>query len=54
MTAMAERRVYLLTLAGATLLHLTLAATVPLSGDEAYYWDCSRHPDWSYSTNRRW
>ena len=20
----------------------------PVSGDEAYYWDCSRHPDWSY------
>ena len=20
----------------------------PLSGDEAYYWDCSRHLDWSY------
>lgn len=25
-----------------------LAALLPLSGDEAYYWDCSRHLDWSY------
>jgi hypothetical protein len=31
-----------------TLLHMALAAALPLSGDEAYYWDCSRHPDWSY------
>jgi hypothetical protein len=30
-------------LAGFTLLHLVLAVSVPLSGDEIYYWDCSRH-----------
>ncbi|RMF77539.1 MAG: hypothetical protein D6739_12655, partial [Nitrospirae bacterium] len=29
-------------------LHALLAAALPVSGDEAYYWDCSRHPDWSY------
>ncbi len=21
---------------------------LPLAGDEMYYWECSRHPDWSY------
>lgn len=31
-----------------TLLHGLLAGSLPLSGDEAYYWDCSRHLDWSY------
>lgn len=39
---------FLATLAGLTAVHAVLAATVPLSGDEAYYWDCSRHLDWSY------
>jgi len=29
-------------------LHVILAVSLPLSGDEAYYWDCSRHLDWSY------
>jgi 4-amino-4-deoxy-L-arabinose transferase-like glycosyltransferase len=33
---------------GLTLLHGLLAGLLPLSGDEAYYWDCSRHLDWSY------
>jgi dolichol-phosphate mannosyltransferase len=28
-------------------LHIVLAVALPLSGDEAYYWDCSRHPDWA-------
>lgn len=37
-----------LLLAATVLLHAVLAATLPLSGDEAYYWDCSRHLDWSY------
>jgi 4-amino-4-deoxy-L-arabinose transferase-like glycosyltransferase len=32
----------------ATAVRLLLAALAPLSGDEAYYWDCSRHPDWAY------
>lgn len=30
------------------MIHMVLAAFVPVSGDEAYYWDCARHPDWSY------
>ncbi len=44
---MTRRRFWAL-LAGFLLLHLVLAAALPLSGDEAYYWDCSRHLDWSY------
>ncbi len=44
---MSRRRWWLL-LAAALLLHAVLAASLPVSGDEAYYWDCSRHPDWSY------
>lgn len=35
-------------LAASLLVRAALAASVPLSGDEAYYWDCSRHLDWSY------
>jgi dolichol-phosphate mannosyltransferase len=31
-----------------TALHGLLAGALTLSGDEAYYWDCSRHLDWSY------
>ncbi len=27
---------------------LILSSIFPLSGDEAYYWDCSRNLDWSY------
>lgn len=34
--------------AGWTFLHILLAATLPVSGDEAYYWDCARHLDWAY------
>ena len=30
-----------------TVLHAVLATALPVSGDEAYYWDCSRHPEWS-------
>lgn len=30
------------------IVHAGLAYTLPVSGDEAYYWDCSRHLDWSY------
>lgn len=44
---MTVRRYGLLLLA-ALLLHSVLAVTLPVSGDEAYYWDCSRHLDWSY------
>lgn len=31
-----------------TLIRIVGSALFPLSGDEAYYWDCSRHLDWSY------
>jgi 4-amino-4-deoxy-L-arabinose transferase-like glycosyltransferase len=31
-----------------TALRGLLAASLPVSGDEAYYYDCSRHPDWCY------
>lgn len=34
-------------LGGAALLHTLLAVALPVSGDEAYYWDCSRHLDWA-------
>ena len=30
-----------------TALHIVLAVALPVSGDEAYYWDCSRHAEWS-------
>ncbi len=43
-----SRRSFVLVLATATLLHVALAVSTPVSGDEAYYWDCSRHLDWSY------
>jgi len=29
-------------------LHIVLAVTIEISGDEAYYWDCARHFDWAY------
>lgn len=41
------RRRYGWLLAGALVLHGLFAAALPLSGDEAYYWDCSRHPEWA-------
>lgn len=41
------RRRYGWLLAGALVLHALLAAALPISGDEAYYWDCSRHPEWA-------
>ncbi len=41
-------RRYLALLLLAAAVHAALAAALPVSGDEAYYWDCSRHPDWSY------
>ncbi len=37
-----------LILLAALLLHAVLAVSLPVSGDEAYYWDCSRHLDWAY------
>jgi 4-amino-4-deoxy-L-arabinose transferase-like glycosyltransferase len=39
---------YLLLVVGLTLVHAVGASLAPVSGDEAYYWDCSRHLDWSY------
>ena len=43
-----SRRTFWIVLAVATAFRILLAAVVPLSGDEAYYWSCSRHVDWSY------
>jgi 4-amino-4-deoxy-L-arabinose transferase-like glycosyltransferase len=31
-----------------SLIHLPMLGVLPVSGDEAYYWQCARHPDWSY------
>ncbi len=42
-----SRKFFLGVLLSLTLLHIVLAAMLPISGDEAYYWDCSRHPEWS-------
>ena len=52
-TAPAERdrraglRCFMAVLAALTVLHIVLAVALPISGDEAYYWDCSRHAEWS-------
>jgi len=43
-----DKKFFLLVILGTTLLHVVIAVTAPVSGDEAYYWDCSRHLDWSY------
>jgi 4-amino-4-deoxy-L-arabinose transferase-like glycosyltransferase len=40
------RRYWLLLLAF-VVVHGVLAMALPVSGDEAYYWDCSRHADWA-------
>jgi len=45
---MTARRWFWILLLGFLVVHAVLAATLPVSGDEAYYWDCSRHLDWSY------
>lgn len=39
---------YALLVAALTLAKIVLAIVLPISGDEAEYWDCSRHLDWSY------
>ncbi len=39
---------FIAVLLAAAVLHMVLAASTQVSGDEAYYWDCSRHLDWSY------
>jgi len=46
-TGWTKRRYYWLLLAFAA-LHVVLAVLLPVSGDEAYYWDCGRHLDWTY------
>lgn len=43
-----ERRHFFALVVLLSAVHAVLAAVVPVSGDEAYYWDCSRHLDWSY------
>lgn len=43
-----DKRFYLLVILATTVLHVVIAVSTPVSGDEAYYWDCSRHLDWSY------
>ena len=40
-------RRYWLLLAAFVVVHGMLAVALPVSGDEAYCWDCSRHPDWA-------
>lgn len=39
---------YFALVAALTALHAVMAAIFPIAGDEAYYWDCSRHLRWSY------
>ena len=39
---------YFFVLVAGMLVHSILAVLTPVSGDEMYYWDCARHPDWSY------
>jgi 4-amino-4-deoxy-L-arabinose transferase-like glycosyltransferase len=45
---MDSRNFFVAVLAATTLLHVALAVSLPISGDEAYYWDCSRQLDWAY------
>ena len=45
--AAASTRLFVTVLVALTALHVLLAAALPISGDEAYYWDCSRHAEWS-------
>lgn len=46
--ASTSRTRYLTLVALLTLVKVALAIVLPISGDEAEYWDCSRHFDWSY------
>jgi len=46
--ARAESHAFLLALIGLTALRLGMAAAVPVSPDEAYYWVWSQAPAWSY------
>lgn len=45
--AAASTRLFIVVLVALTALHVLLAVMLPISGDEAYYWDCSRHAEWS-------
>jgi len=40
-------RFFVVVLLALAALHVILAISLPISGDEAYYWDCSRHAEWS-------
>ena len=40
-------RFFIVVLLALTAVHIVLAVALPISGDEAYYWDCSRHAEWS-------
>ena len=40
-------RLFIVVLLALTAVHIVLAVALPVSGDEAYYWDCSRHVEWS-------
>ncbi|HQN97403.1 MAG TPA: glycosyltransferase family 39 protein [Thermoanaerobaculales bacterium] len=44
---LAGLRCFAAVLLALTALHIVLAVALPVSGDEAYYWDCSRHAEWS-------
>ena len=47
--ALTPRRAFLALWTGLLLLKLWLACTVPLLGDEAWYWLEGQHPAWAYS-----
>lgn len=42
------KKLFWWSVAGWSMVHIVLAATLQVSGDEAYYWDCARHLDWAY------
>ena len=42
------KRLFWWSVVGWSSIHIVLAATLQVSGDEAYYWDCARHLDWAY------
>jgi 4-amino-4-deoxy-L-arabinose transferase-like glycosyltransferase len=48
MTSVNPRTIFIVVICSFTVLHVVLAVSLPISGDEAYYWDASRHPEWSY------
>ncbi len=46
-SAARDRRLFWTCVVAWTVLHVILAMLTPVSGDEAYYWDCARHLDWA-------